>query len=80
MARAERIGLALSSLTLTYLNKPLSLKAHMQERRFDILEGEQKIGSVSFSGDFIHAVQAVFPSSVPLPLTLFILWLVLIRK
>jgi heat shock protein HtpX len=78
MARAEKIGLALSSLNVTFLNKPLSLKAHMQQLRFDILESDQKIGAVSFSGGFSQAVQADVPSGFPLALSIFILWLVLI--
>jgi hypothetical protein len=80
LARAEKIGLALSSLNLTYLNKPLYLKAHLQEHRFDILEGDQTIGSVYFSVDNTHEVEVEVPSGFPLALTLFILWLVLIRK
>jgi hypothetical protein len=79
LARAEKPSALRRSFDLECGKKFYTLRAESHFRRkFVLFDGEREVGWISPDGMFTRHATAQFPDSIPLPVKIFIIWLVVI--
>jgi len=79
LARAEKPSALRRSFELEYGGKFYILRAESAFRRkFVLIEGDREVGWISPDGVFTRRATADLPEGIPLPVKVFIIWLVVI--
>lgn len=78
-ARAEKPNALRRSFLIEHEGRQLTLQARsVVGRAFALYDGQNEIGSVTPDWFFTRRATALLPEALPLPLRIFILWLVII--
>ena len=83
MARAGKLSVLSRSLEIEHRDRHYVLKRKRAffNRRFVLMAGDVEVGSVAVEGIPSRRLRAVLPEDLPLPVRVFIIWLVaLMRK
>jgi hypothetical protein len=79
LARAEKPSAFLRSFTIDFQSRQFILKAASAwGRKFLLLDGAVELGSITPDGFLTRRGRVDLPDDLPLPLTIFIIWLTLI--
>jgi hypothetical protein len=79
VARAEKPDAFLRRFLIEYQGRQFTLRAKSAfQREFLLFDGQSEIGRVAPEGLFQRRAEARLPEELPLPVRVFILWLVII--
>ncbi|HKX33435.1 MAG TPA: hypothetical protein VJ302_37505 [Blastocatellia bacterium] len=79
LARAEKTSLFRRSYEVRFGNRSYTLQAEsMFHRAFVLMDGQTEVGWISPDGSITRCTSAALPEHFPLPVKVFIIWLVLL--
>jgi hypothetical protein len=79
LARARKQSVFVSAFQLEYPGKSHTLRKESHFRRtFVLMEGDRQIGIIKPEGIFTRKADVSLPDEIPLPVQIFVLWLVLV--
>jgi len=79
VARARKPSAFLRSFIVEHAGRQYTLRQHSAFRRpFQLLDGDREVGAITQEGFFMPRASVVMPQDMPLPVQVFIAWLVII--
>ena len=76
VARARKPSAFLNSFIVEHAGKQYTLRQHSGP--FQLLDGDREVGSITPEGFFTYRASVGMPQDMPLPVQVFIAWLVII--
>ncbi len=78
VAEANKPHIYRNLFEIEYEGRTFTLRPRWLRRRFDLYEGEARVGSIAPLNPFTRKATADLPGDLPLAVRVFILWLVLL--